>query len=377
MTVCEIDGQDRDLSPDDKWKKIIAEVKEEYLNPLQKYPWIIGFSGGKDSTLLVQAVFEAVLSITPSKRTRPVHIVSNDTLVESPLVLEHLEICMQKINEAILSIGLPFWVAKTKPDIGNTFWTLLIGKGYPSPNQTMRWCTDRLKVQPTSTYIKKNISSSGAAIVLLGVRRDESQSRARSIQKHQNIRGGRLSPHDSLRGAYIYRPIVNLTTCDVWELLLMYDAPWGGNHSSLIKLYKDAEGGECPIMLSAEDAPACGSRFGCWTCTVIEKDKSLQGFVDSGRTEYGMLIEFRDWLKDIRNQPAMRQALRRNGKLTFGAAGNHVPGPFTIKARKQILQRLLNLQSSVGQKLISEDEIEIIHKQWAKELQIVKGVANE
>lgn len=376
MTCCTANNPNTDISTQEKWNRIIAEIKEEYLSNEQSYPWIIGFSGGKDSTLLAHAVFEALLNVPPFKRTRHVHIVSNDTLVESPLVISHLDQTSKRISEAINSLGLPISVARTEPDKDKTFWVLLIGKGYPSPNQTMRWCTDRLKVLPTSTYIKRHVSKSGAAIVLLGVRKDESLSRLRSINKHQNIKGERLATHESLKGAYIYRPIVELTTCDVWELLLMHDAPWGGNHSSLVKLYKDSEGGECPVVLSAEDAPACGSRFGCWTCTVVEKDKSLQGFVDSGLSEYQPLIEFRSWLREIRNDPSLRQALRRNGKLTFGASGNHVPGPFTINARRQILERLLQTQEKFGDRLISDEEIELIHRHWSEELQQENGVAN-
>ncbi|WP_321402599.1 DNA phosphorothioation system sulfurtransferase DndC [Maridesulfovibrio sp.] len=376
MTTCTSTNITDEATADEKWKAIVAEIKDEYLSTDQSHPWIIGFSGGKDSTLLAHAVFDALLDIPPFKRTRPVHIVSNDTLVESPLVISHLDQTTQRISEAVEALGLPISVVRTKPEIDKTFWVLLIGKGYPSPNQTMRWCTDRLKVLPTSTYIKNHVSEHGAAIVVLGVRKDESQSRLRSINKHRNLKGERLSPHDKLKGAFIYRPIVDLTTCDVWELLLMYDAPWGGNHSALVKLYKDSEGGECPVVLTADDAPACGSRFGCWTCTVVEKDKSLQGFVDSGLKEYEPLIEFRGWLKEIRNDPEMRQALRRNGKLTFGATGSHVPGPFTINARRQILERLLIVQKQFGEELISEEEIELIHKHWSKELQQGKGIAN-
>jgi DNA sulfur modification protein DndC len=158
----------------------------------------------------------------------------------------------------------------------------------------MRWCTDRLKIQPTSGYIKRNISQYGAAIVVLGVRRDESQTRQRSIDKRQNDRGSNLTPHTDLTGALIYRPIVNLTTDDVWEILGSFHAPWGGNHRDLFQLYRDADGGECPVVLSQTEAPGCGtrnSRFGCWTCTVVEKDKSLQGFIDSGNHHFRPLVE--------------------------------------------------------------------------------------
>ena len=178
-----------------RWNQLVRSVQEEYLDSVQNFPWVIGFSGGKDSTVVVQIIFEALLSIPPSQRIREVHIVSNDTMVESPAILAHLDQVTAKIENAAKNMNLPVIVARTRPETDKTFWALLIGKGYPSPNQSMRWCTDRLKIQPTSTYIKKNISRFGSAIIVLGVRRDESISRQRSINKYVNDRGKNLTPH--------------------------------------------------------------------------------------------------------------------------------------------------------------------------------------
>lgn len=363
-----------------RWRDIVRGIRDEYLDPAHRFPWVVGFSGGKDSTVVAHGVFEALLSIPPSQRTREVHIVSNDTMVESPLVIAHLDVVTKRIEAAALNLNLPITVARTHPEPDKTFWVLLIGKGYPSPNLTMRWCTDRLKIQPTSGYIKQNISEYGAAIVVLGVRRDESQTRQRSIDKRQNDRGSNLTPHSDLKGALIYRPIVDLTTDDVWEILGSFHAPWGGNHSDLFQLYRDAEGGECPVVLSQTEAPGCGtrnSRFGCWTCTVVEKDKSLQGFIDSGNHHFKPLVEFRDWLKSIRNNPEMRQAHRRNGRLTFDASGKHIPGPFTVQARKQILDYLLRVQEEFGDRLITDAELDLIYQCWTTDLQNEKGLADE
>lgn len=147
--------------------------------------------------------------------------------------------------------------------------------------------------------------------------------------------------------------------------------PWGGSHAGLIQLYRDAEGGECPVVLSKAEAPGCGtasSRFGCWTCTVVEKDRSLQGFVDSGNREYMPLIDFRDWLKEIRNNPTYRSVERRNGQVQFDLTGKHIPGPFTIQARQMILKKLLDTQKAYGNELISDEEIDIIKAIWAHEL---------
>lgn len=363
----------------DRWREIVCHVKEEYLSTTQEYPWIVGFSGGKDSTVVAHAVFEALLAIPPSRRTRQVHIVSNDTMVESPLVMAHLDDVSRLIEGAVGSLELPITVARTKPDLDKTFWVLLIGKGYPSPNSQMRWCTDRLKIQPTSSYIRENVSKFGAAIVVLGVRRSESIRRMQTINKYENVRGTNLNEHASVAGALIYRPIVDLSTDDVWEILGSFPAPWGGTHRKLFQLYRDAEGGECPVVLSKEEAPGCGtknSRFGCWTCTVVEKDKSLQGFIDSGQHAYKPLVAFRDWLVDIRNDPTRRSAIRRNGRLTFDVSGKHIPGPFTIHARREILERLLQVQEEFGAQLISRDEVDLIHKLWAEDLQTEEGLAN-
>ncbi len=354
------------------WENIVADIKAEYLSEVQRYPWIIGFSGGKDSTIVAQAVLEAILAVKPSARTRSVHVVSNDTLVESPLIISHITMVQQKIKDTAGNLGLPISVVTTKPEKGKTFWSLLIGKGYPSPNQSMRWCTDRLKIQPTSRYILNSVSNHGAAIVVLGVRKDESNSRRNSIEKFQNMENSNLTPHTELPGAYIYRPISNLTNYDIWEILSKYPPPWGGTHRDLIKLYRDAGGGECPVVLSKKEAPGCGtssSRFGCWTCTVVEKDKSLQGFIDVGNHHFKVLLDFRDWLKEIRNMKEFRQVERRNGQMQFDLiTGKHIPGPFTIQARKMILDRLLETEKEFGAPLISKDEIDMIEFTWAEEL---------
>ena len=90
----------------EKFANIVAAIREEYLSETQNYPWIVGFSGGKDSTLVAHAVFDAILSIAPSKRTRHVHIVSNDTLVESPLVVAHLHATQSVIETAAQNLLL-------------------------------------------------------------------------------------------------------------------------------------------------------------------------------------------------------------------------------------------------------------------------------
>ena len=226
-----------------------------------------------------------------------------------------------------------------------------------------------MKIQPTSQYIRSQASVSGEVILLLGVRRSESATRAGAVARYDN--GKRLNRHNDLKGCLVFRPIVELDTDAVWEFLAVNNPPWGGSHQRLIELYRDAGGGECPVVTSKDDAPSCGttsSRFGCWTCTVVEKDKSLTGFVKSGFQQFGPLLDFRDWQVAIRNDPARRLARRRDGRFTVGKNGAFIPGPFNLATRKEILERLLNLQTETCMALISNKEIHQIRILWVEDV---------
>lgn len=348
--------------------RIRQEIRAEYAEPHQK-PWIVGFSGGKDSTLVAHLVIEHLLALPRSERTRRVHIVANDTLVESPLVAGHVRQGLAEIERAARAFDLPVVVATTAPDINHTFWVNLIGRGYPAPNRIFRWCTDRMKIKPTSRYIRNQANISGEVILLLGVRRKESATRARIVARYDN--GQRLNRHNDLDRCLIFRPIVELGADEVWEFLAGNAPPWGGSHRRLIKLYRDAGGGECPVVMSREDAPSCGttsSRFGCWTCTVVSKDKSLAGFVEAGFDQFAPLLEFRDWLVEIRNDPDRRMARRRNGRIRFTKEGVFIPGPFKMSTRREILDRLTKLQDGFTLRLIREDEIERIRELWVEDV---------
>ncbi len=344
------------------------EVRSEYADESHRYPWVVGYSGGKDSTLVLQLVFEMLLGLPPEKRTRPVHVLTNDTLVESPILASYIDTMIARIREAASNLGLPVVVVKTTPPADQTFWVNIIGRGYPSPNRTFRWCTDRMKIKPTSDYVVRHVAESGRVILLLGVRRSESATRAASVDKYTSKDGGRLNPHNDLKGCLVFRPIVDLDTDEVWQLLLQRPPPWGGTHRDLVTLYRNAQGGECPLVLDNDEAPSCGSnssRFGCWTCTVVEKDKSLEGFVDAGYPQLEPLLFFRDWLVAIRNDRSRRQRVRRNGFVTLMKDGTPVPGPFTLEAREEILARLLSVQTEVGVELISAAELSHIKRLWA------------
>lgn len=345
----------------DRLKDIRREIRAEYLQS-HAQPWIIGFSGGKDSTLLAHLVVETLLSIAPDQRTRPVFLVCNDTLVESPLFHSFVEKMLVRIENNIGSLNVPVEVVRTHPLPAESFWVNLLGRGYPAPNRTFRWCTDRMKIRPTSRFIREQVSQAGEAILLLGVRSAESANRSGSITRNSEKAVGRLSPHADHKGVWIFSPIKDLSTEEVWITLLNARAPWGGTYHDVVALYKNALGGECPFVVSNDDAPSCGTnsaRFGCWTCTVVDKDNSLDSLIDTGHDHLLPLADFRNRLKAVSEDPECRSKVRRNGQPGLG--------PFTYEARKMLLDELLQIQEETEMPLISNLEVQLIREQWAQD----------
>jgi len=347
---------------------ISTSLRREYCRR-SSHPWLIAYSGGKDSTLLLQMVWEMVGELPPARRRRRVLIVGNDTLVESPLVIRHLRDSLADIRRAGSGQNMPIDIRITVPAIDQTFWVSVIGRGYIPPTRNFRWCTDRMKILPTSRLLKDVVGQHQGAVLLIGSRRSESQNRQRGMEKRAVSRD-RLNEHGSIEGCRMFAPLADLDDDDVWMVLMQRRPPWGGTHRRLISLYRQAGGGECPLVMTKDDAPSCGTsspRFGCWTCTVVKKDRSLRGLIDSGHEEaesMESLFEFREWLVELREDDSNRLTVRRDGNTRDRSDGSSVLGPFHLGVRKRILDRLLVLQQRLGQELILPAEIDSIQDIW-------------
>ena len=343
------------------------EIIDQYLydeNPTR--PWIIGFSGGKDSTMLLQVVWNALRKIDPILLTRQIYVVCNDTLVENPRIVKFINTTLKRIQQAANEQQIPLIVQQTIPKLEDTFWVKLIGLGYPAPNKVHRWCTDRLKIDPTTRFILEKVDENGEAIILLGTRSAESTNRAANIKKHEVI-GQRLRKH-LLKNAYVYAPLKDITTNEVWKYLNQVAPPWGGNHKELVTLYRNANSGDCPLVID-DTTPSCGnSRFGCWVCTVVNKDKSMEGLIDNGEEWMEPLVEIRNFLVEARdNQEIYRDKKRRNGTID-----DDKWGPYNFSTRVEILKRILEAQKEIqkveGIELITHQEMVLIQYYWFRDL---------
>ena len=272
---------------------IHAEIQEVYLSDSR--PWVVGYSGGKDSTTALQLVWYALEELAPEQRQKPVYVITSDTLVETPVIVDYITGTLQRIEQTARREGMPFQTHIVKPQIQETFWVNLIGKGYPAPYTRFRWCTDRMKIKPANRFILDKVAEYGEAVLVLGSRKGESATRNQVLSLYK-IKDSLLSRHTSLPNAFVYTPIVDFGLNDVWVYLFQVPSPWGNDNKQLFALYRNANAGECPLVVD-DSTPSCGnSRFGCWTCTVVRQDRSMEAMIDNGEDWMMPLLEFRDFL---------------------------------------------------------------------------------
>ncbi len=278
------------------------EIQELYT--LDEVPWIIGYSGGKDSTAVLQLVWSAIEKLPAHQYRKPIHVISTDTLVENPIVAAWVANSLKVMARAAEEKGLPFQPRRLTPAVEDSFWVNLLGKGYPAPRHKFRWCTERLKIRPSNSFITDVVTKNGEAILLLGARKSESAARAKVMKRNAEYRvRDRLSPSATLAGCLIYTPVEAWTNDDVWFYLMQRKNPWGYNNRDLLGMYAGASAdGECPLVVD-DSTPSCGdSRFGCWVCTLVEKDRSMTAMVQNDAEmewmqpllELRNLIDFRE-----------------------------------------------------------------------------------
>jgi len=358
---------------------IIAEIIDQYtFADNSERPWIIGFSGGKDSTVLLTLVWIALRRIredfpNPYQLRRPVHVVCNDTMVENPIIETYVDDILAKIEVSAREQNLPIFVKKTTPKLDESFWVNVIGRGYPVPNNTFRWCTDKLKIKPTSSFLLEQIDEKGEAIVLLGTRYEESASREKSMRKHE-VKGNRLSKHTVSANTYVYAPIKDLMLEQIWYVINSVPSPWGFDNSILFKIYSDASADdyECPTVVTNKEHSSCGqSRFGCWTCTVVKKDKSMTALVEKGQEWMKPLMEYRNSLVEQRNLGENRRDKRRNGQRAVDEDGRN-NGNYNADYRARMLRELLVVQRDLQKErphvnLINNQELIAVQVVWNRD----------
>ena len=369
--------------------KLIKQVQELYLS--DEIPWVLGYSGGKDSTATLQLVWNAIADLPKEQRIKPVHVISTDTLVENPIVALWVERSLTQMNKSATKKELPIKPHRLTPEIQDRFWVNLIGRGYPAPRPKFRWCTSRLKIAPSNNFITNMVKSNGEAILVLGTRKAESSSRSASMKKYeQGSTRKLLSRNKDLDRVWVYSPISDWHDDDVWQYLMQEKNPWGFKNEELLNMYQGATSdGECPLVVDTS-TPSCGdSRFGCYVCTMVGEDKSMTAMIQNDDEKEWMLplLELRTkWLditdpntekknKKIDLERKHRDFRRMNGSLTLHN-GRLVHGPYKQEYRALLLEAVLKAETAARKlgppevqtlKLITLEDLEEIRRIWIME----------
>ena len=348
--------------------------------------WVVGYSGGKDSTACLQLIWEALRDLPIHERHKPVHVISTDTLVEQPLVAAWVNESLRKMQDAAEKQELPIRAHRLIPELKDRYWVNLLGKGYAFPRNGFRWCTDRLKIKPSNHFIQTVASRYGEAIVVLGTRKAESGARAANMEKYEKQRVREwLSPNGSLPNSWVFTPIEDWEQDDVWIYLMQNENPWGHSNKSLLTLYRGAtDGGECPLVIESA-TPSCGSsRFGCFVCTLVSKDKSMAAMINNDPQNEWLipLLELRDEIARTgmggkAHDYAVRDFRRSDGSIKlFRNTGRPIPGPYTRARRHELLRRVLETQAALRElapadmrdlEVVRMDELQEIRRIWVQE----------
>lgn len=298
---------------------------------------------------MLRLVYAALRSLP--RPERPITVIYCDTRVEIPSISRGVRATLRALKAEARVDGLPIRVQIARPPVEDSFFVKVAGRGYPPPTNKFRWCTDRLRIRPVRQVIAQQ---NDTAVVVLGTRLQESEQRKRTLTARR-LRGDYVYRQAGSSSTEVFAPIVHFDIADVWATLHRLSKPHCIDTAALVRLYRDADT-ECSIMQDPRGAPCGSGRFGCWTCTVVRRDKAVGSLVKEGYHDLQPLKEFRDWLYRMRDMPENRCRFRRNG-----AVG---PGPLTLAARKLILRRLRGVQARVPWTLITAREIHEIHRLW-------------
>ncbi|MBC6422702.1 MAG: DNA phosphorothioation system sulfurtransferase DndC [Hormoscilla sp. SP12CHS1] len=365
-------------------EKLTKEIQELYCQ--DDIPFVVGWSGGKDSTAVLQLIWKAIAELPKEKRTKTIHVLTNDTLVENPVVSVWVSKSIERMKTAAKEQEMPIKPHLTYPEVKETFWVCLIGKGYPAPRNRFRWCTERLKITPADSFIREMIRNSGEVILVLGTRKAESFKRAANMAKHREWRfRDRFNSNPSRPNSLIYLPIEDWRTDEVWLYLMQWENPWGNNNKDLLAMYQGATAdNECPLVVDTS-TPSCGdSRFGCWVCTIVNKDKSMTAMIQNDEEKEWMqpLLDIRNEL-DAKNDHDKRDFRRIYGKVELFERNvdgeisvQPIPGPYTKEWREEWLKKVLTAQVQIRRTapadmqditLISQEELSEIRRIWLEE----------
>jgi DNA sulfur modification protein DndC len=125
-------------------------------------PIFIGYSGGKDSSAVVSLVWRCLRRYRLEQTCATV--LYCDTEVENPVIDRHGKGSLDKLREEAKSSGVSMTCAVVKPRADQAFFVRIIGRGYPTPTNSFRWCTTDIRIRPIRHFLEGRNSHTWIAI---------------------------------------------------------------------------------------------------------------------------------------------------------------------------------------------------------------------
>lgn len=303
--------------------------------------WGLAWSGGKDSTAILTLLVH-LIDTGKIRRPKTLTVFYADTRQELP----PLAIAALRIMDQLRARGIAVQVVTAPLD--KRFLVYILGRGVPPPNNnTLRWCTRQIKVDPMTAAIEQQLAAiDGTFLMITGVRMGESAARDQRIALSCGKDGGEcgqgwyqqvLPNAKGIRGRIAtLAPLLHWRVCHVWEWL-MFDAHAAGWATADIA---DAYGGD--------EAEEINARTGCVGCPLAQKEKALESILKAPKWAYlaplqGLKPLYRE-LREPRHR-LKKTGLNADGSLAR-AKNRQRMGPLTFEARLMGLDRVLGIQSA-------------------------------
>lgn len=307
----------------------------ELIHKVRAFPFVIAYSGGKDSSVTLDIVARYA---DKYGLEAPIYVVYNETWLDPPPVRKWVYSHLEAVKRWAKQTGRDFKIIITTPPPGKDFFTLVLEKGYALPviRWHAPWCNKEMKTRPTGRLLKKIMQENGykTLVYVTGGRITESSRRKKSLRKLGVESPLSVTKKEYVGKVYYLAPIYDWKDEEVLTYL-KENTPtiFGDSYIPLLNLYRRY--GENGRKL----------RTGCWICPQVKRDKFLEAYAKD-HPEYKIVLETRDKIINISENPKYRTAISKNG---------YPAGRITLEGRRLIAKYLYELiQTDVGQKLMKD-----------------------
>lgn len=324
--------------------------------------WGIAWSGGKDSSATLTLI-TYLLDSGKIQRPKSLTVFYADTRQELP----PLAIAARQIMDELAERGIRIEVVTAPMD--KRFMVYILGRGVPPPNNnTLRWCTRQIKIDPMEQALRDRLDElDGQILMITGVRQGESAIRDRRIEMSCSKDGAEcgqgwyqqvLPNAKGLRGRLsTLAPLLHWRVCHVWEWL---------HHWAPLVEFGDWSTATIADAYGGDEAEEVNARTGCIGCPLVDTDMALDTILLNPQWAYlAPLKGIKVLWRELR-EPQHR--LRKAGReiLKSGAAAKNPQriGPLTFEARLMGLGRILAIQGAVNAvaRATGRPEIDLINQ---------------